>query len=114
MKKLFFFLFLGCFISLSVTATGATIKKIATPKQTDLILKEGQNSIKIKIHDNKTIDNFVQKVNDQVAEQNSIFLICFVYVTDISYQEAMDGTMYAIVTLDIHCYGDPNSPLIVL
>jgi len=114
MKKLFFFLFLACFISLSVTATSATIKKVATQKQTDLILKEGQNIVKIKIQDYKTIDNFVQKVTEQVEAQNSIFQICFVYITDVHYEEAMDGTIYAVITLQINCYGDPNSPPIII
>jgi hypothetical protein len=114
MKKLVFFLFLGCFLSLSLAANSATIKKIEAQKKTDLILKEGQNSIKIKIQDSKTIDNFIQKANEQVSLQNRDLIICFVYITDITFEEAMDGTLYAILDLTINCYGDPSAPPLII
>lgn len=104
MKKVLSLLFLSFFIIAGIQAKTVTIEK----KCFNFSATKKQKVSSLKVTNQDDASYFIRKISEEFIKVNTEKQICFVYLTDISFSESVDGSIYAILTIDIHCYGIPG------
>jgi len=98
-------------VILSLTATASTnFIKETQSKLNTLSKKENKTSA---IHQ-AYFTKFDENVNEKKVTNSNFFALCFVYISQPYFEEAMDGTLHMFVDITVRCYGPPGNDIIIV